>query len=90
MRTLLERGLFALFLGLGWTVFVLFAGLPCPPLTSIAEAMLAPGFWLPNWYWGGVGDPLQLVLALALDVGVYGLCFFAVLSMRARFAHDES
>ena len=40
--------------------------------SRVADAMLNPGYYFPESYWGGVHDPLQLLLALFLNV-----CFFA-------------
>jgi hypothetical protein len=44
-----------------------------------ADVILEPGYYLPNAYWGAVHDPLQLLLALVLDIGFWALmCLIAI------------
>src|SRR5215467_14263615 len=59
--------------GLGITVVVVIVGLVVPASAPIADAVLAPGYHFPEAYWGGVHDPLQLLLALGLNVIFYAL-----------------
>jgi hypothetical protein len=47
---------------------------------TLADAMLFPGSALPLLYWGGVHDPLQLALALLLNVAFYAV--LAAVSVR--------
>src|ERR1700680_4851495 len=46
---------------------------------------LAPGYWLPDAYWGGVPDPLQILLAISLNVSFYALVAFAAMTFRAKW-----
>jgi hypothetical protein len=34
----------------------------------LSDAMLRPAYYFSVWYWGGVHDPLQLLLALFMNV----------------------
>jgi amino acid transporter len=38
---------------------------------TITEALLKPGAWLPEWYWGALHDPLQFLIAVVLDFAFY-------------------
>jgi len=55
----------------GITVIAFIIGLASRALEPFGDALLAPGYVLPEWYWGAVHDPLQLLLAVSLNVAFY-------------------
>jgi len=62
----------------GWALaFVVFLFITTfvPVVGHLGELMLGPGYVLPEYYWGAVHDPLQLLLALMLNIGFY-TCLF--------------
>ena len=59
-------------------VIVAFFMLFMPGLGRVAEVLLEPGYALPEAYWGGVHDPLQLLLVAALNCVFYAALFAAI------------
>jgi hypothetical protein len=59
--------------GLSITVVAIIVGFVIPASGPLVDGILAPGYFLPVAYWGGVHDPLQLLLAIALNVFAYAL-----------------
>jgi hypothetical protein len=70
-------------IGAGVTAAALTLGFLVPPLRGVADMLLEPGAFLPEWYWGGLHDPLQILAALALNV-----IFYAFASVCARTAWE--
>lgn len=68
----MRKAFAALGFGLGFVVF-LFALMVVPKIGGISEALLTPGYSLPEAYWGGVHDPLQLLAAFILNVAFYAV-----------------
>lgn len=64
--------------GFGFVV-LLFIVMTVPGIGHLGELLLAPGYALPEVYWGAVHDPLQLMLAFLLNVLFYAAVFWAVL-----------
>jgi hypothetical protein len=50
----------------------------------VGDALVAPGYIFPKWYWGGVGDPLQLLLVIGLNVAFYTAVAYVALSFWSR------
>jgi hypothetical protein len=60
-----------------------------PVLGPVGESALAPGYWIPTAYWGGVHDPLQFLIANLLNLMFYALLFFACAQLRQRLRPSE-
>ncbi len=74
------REVFAAFvLALIFVVFC-FALMFIPSIGRIGEVLLEPGYWLPEAYWGGIHDPIQLLLVVMLNLCFYTLLFWASLA----------
>jgi|WetSurMetagenome_2_1015567.scaffolds.fasta_scaffold600457_1 hypothetical protein len=56
----------------------------------VVDVMLHPGYVFPKEYWGGIGDPLQGILAIALNIIFYTVAFCCVFWLwgRWRKGHD--
>ena len=61
-------------------IFVVFcfALMFVPSIGRIGEVLLEPGYWLPETYWGGIHDPIQLLLVAVLNLCFYTLLFWAI------------
>ena len=60
------------------TAAALTLGLLVPPSQAIADVLLEPGAFLPERYWGGLHDPLQILPALVLNVIFYAFAYVGV------------
>jgi len=73
----------ALGLSLAFVVF-LFMGMFAPRVGRVAESLLTPGYAIPEAYWGGVHDVIQLGFAFILNVAFYAGVLFSVFSLWNR------
>jgi hypothetical protein len=63
------------------TITALFVlGALFPTLIPVIDIFLLPGYFIPEAYWGGVHDPVQILTANLLNVIFYGAAYFAVFS----------
>jgi hypothetical protein len=76
--------LLALLFGLGVTAIAFVVGFMFQSLRPISDAVLAPGYALPEAYWGGVHDPLQILLAVTLNITAYGAVALLAMFVRAK------
>ncbi|MBI3941320.1 MAG: hypothetical protein HY315_10850 [Acidobacteria bacterium] len=72
---------FAFFCGSG-LVIVAFVLMFVPVAGRIGEIALEPGYYLPEAYWDGIHDPLQLLLVLLLNIVFYVALFAIIFRLR--------
>lgn len=77
-----QRLSLAIISGLLVTVAAFLIGFSSRSLQRVSDVLLAPGCWIPEAYWGGVHDPLQLALAFVLNIVMYAIGVYVVLSLR--------
>jgi len=82
---LLRKLLGSVAFGVGVTVLALIIGSASRGLRPLGDLMLAPGYWLPEAYWGGVHDPMQILIAISLNVSFYALVALAAMTFRAKW-----
>jgi hypothetical protein len=58
-------------------------GMMSSTLRPATEVALQPGYWWPEHYWGGVHDPLQVLVVFVLNVVFYGAAIFSFLTWKA-------
>ena len=54
---------------------------------SAAEWLLTPGYILPERYWGGVHDPLQILVVLVLNVVFYSAVLSIAIWLWTKVGH---
>jgi hypothetical protein len=70
-------------------VVLLLVAMFVPGISGAAEWLLNPGYALPNWYWGGVPDVVQLGMVFFLNVVFYWLLASSGLWLRATFRNSR-
>ncbi len=65
-------------------VLALFVGMTVPLVGRIAEWLLAPGYALPEAYWGAAHDPIQILAAFLLNVVFYATLVSCVILLLKR------
>jgi len=66
-----------------FSIFGLFViGIAVPFAGPIVEMALAPGYILPEAYWGAAHDPLQLLVANLLNIAIYAVIFAVLAHLR--------
>lgn len=75
MRGFLSELVNAMFFGMVVTFGVTVIGLAVPTSRPLLEWLIKPGYVLPKWYWGGVHDPLQVLLVICLNVALYAVVY---------------
>lgn len=81
----MRRPSLSILFGFATTVGVLAVGITFLGTRSVCDAILAPGFTLSGSYWAAAHDPLGLLLALGLDVALYGGAAFCVLTLGGKW-----
>lgn len=77
-----QRLSLSVILGFLVTVSAFLIGFSSRSLQRVGDMLLAPGYWIPEAYWGGAHDPLQLALAVSLNIIVYAIGVYVLLSLR--------
>lgn len=70
-------------------ILVLIAlGMVFEDLRPAVDFALSPGYVIPEAYWGGIHDPMQILAANILNLIVYTLAFVAVARLRDRWGRQ--